>query len=179
MEAREESCLCVGDTGCGRACPGPSVALSVCPGPLCPWNKEAYPAGLPRGLLAALAFRASESTAECIGRLGVAVQRWVCDDQVWLCCPHSPQFFQRLLTQLHGSHTAAIYAGQRVVSGGRGPSLGGGSDRRAVEAAMGLLAWAVPKVHSDRRWPARDVVRGWGKGAGGQAFGGADGCWHH
>lgn len=43
---------------------------------------------------AALAFRASEGTAEFIGRLRVAVQRWVCNDQTWLCCPHSPQFLQ-------------------------------------------------------------------------------------
>lgn len=72
-----------------------------------------------------------------------------------------------------------------VGAGGRGwgkeSRAGGGSDRGAVGAVMGLLAWAVPKAHNDRRWPVRDVVRGSGKGAGagGQAFWGVEGWWHH
>lgn len=104
------------------------VSSPVCPGPLRglrPWNWEAYPAGLPRDFPAALACRVSEGTAEFIGRLRVAVQRWVCNDQTWLCCPHSPQFLQRLVAQLHGDKTTTTYTGQRVVgAGGRSPGLG-------------------------------------------------------
>ena len=37
----------------------------------------------------ALATRASEGRDEFLGRLWVAVQRWVCDDQIRLCSLHS------------------------------------------------------------------------------------------
>lgn len=42
-------------------------------------------------LLATLASRASEGSVEPLGRLRVVIQRWVCDDQAWLCCPQGLQ----------------------------------------------------------------------------------------